>query len=68
MDNPFSGRLRWSKLSAACKGRLLEGAAALSLYLRSRDIEVELLGELKAKRMDEILDGFVTAMHSYPSD
>lgn len=63
MEHSFTGKLRWSKLSAAYRGRLLEGASALSSYLRQHDVRFEMLSQLKAKRMDELLDGFVNSMH-----
>lgn len=64
MDNAFSGKLRRSKLSSAYRGRLLEGASTLSEYLREHEVKLESLGHLKAKQMDELLESFVSSLHS----
>lgn len=63
MEHPSGQRLKWSKFSAAYRTRLIEGATALSWFLKSKNIRWEAIGHSKAKAVDELLEIFVNELH-----
>lgn len=63
MENRRIGRLKWNKFSAAYRGRLVEGAGALSAFLATRRLKWDALVTGRNRHVDETLELFVNELH-----